>query len=60
MNQKALIIGGDKRQEYLKIIIENQFEVKDDQKDERDKFFRYNDNNNCKRIYECILSKTDK
>ena len=25
MNQKALIIGGDKRQEYLKTIIENQF-----------------------------------
>ena len=26
MNQKALIIGGDKRQEYLKTILENKFE----------------------------------
>lgn len=41
-------------------IIENEFEVKESQKDERDKFFRYNDNKNCERIYECMLGKIRK
>ncbi|MGL6107514.1 CDP-glycerol glycerophosphotransferase family protein [Romboutsia sp.] len=41
-------------------IIENDFEILEDQKSERSKFFRYNDNKNCDRIYECILSKINK
>lgn len=41
-------------------IIENDFCVLDDQKNERSKFFRYNDNKNCERIYDCILSKINK
>ena len=38
-------------------IINNDFQVMDNQKNERNKFFRYNDNKNCERIYNCILSK---
>lgn len=38
-------------------LIESGFEVKQDQKEARDKFFRYNDNDNCKRIYNTILKK---
>lgn len=38
-------------------IIENNFEVMDNQKNKRNKFFRYNDNKNCKRIYDCVISK---
>ena len=38
-------------------LIESGFEVKQDQKEARDKFFRYNDNDNCERIYNTILKK---
>ena len=38
-------------------LIEGNFEVKKDQEDARNKFFRYNDNNNCERIYNTILEK---
>jgi len=41
-------------------IINNDFQVMDNQKNERNKFFRYNDNKNCERIYNCILSKLNK
>jgi CDP-glycerol glycerophosphotransferase (TagB/SpsB family) len=41
-------------------IINDDFQVIDNQKNERDKFFRYNDNKNCERIYDCILSKLNK
>lgn len=35
-------------------IIENNFNVSESQKRERNKFFRYNDNKNCDRIYSAI------
>ena len=38
-------------------LIECNFEVKKNQEDARNKFFRYNDNNNCERIYNTILEK---
>ncbi|WP_286315790.1 CDP-glycerol glycerophosphotransferase family protein [Romboutsia ilealis] len=38
-------------------LIESEFEVKQNQEDARNKFFRYNDNNNCERIYNTILKK---
>lgn len=41
-------------------IIESDFEVKQDQKNERDNFFKYNDNKNCDRIYDCIVSRIKK
>ena len=52
----------NKKEAVFKLIeiIENEFEVKENQKDERDKFFRYNDNKNCERIYDCILGKIRK
>lgn len=46
--------------EKLIAIINNDFQVMDNQKNERNKFFRYNDNKNCERIYNCILSKLNK
>lgn len=47
----------DKAVNKLINIIENNFTILDSQKNERDKFFRYNDNKNCDRIYESIVSK---
>lgn len=41
-------------------IIDNDFTILENQKNERNKFFRYNDNKNCERIYNCILSKINK
>lgn len=38
-------------------LIESGFEVKKNQEDARNKFFRYNDNGNCNRIYNSILKK---
>ena len=38
-------------------LIECEFKVKQNQEDARNKFFRYNDNNNCERIYNTILEK---
>jgi len=38
-------------------LIESGFEVKQNQEYARNKFFRYNDNNNCERIYNTILKK---
>ena len=38
-------------------LIESGFEVKQNQEEARDKFFRYNDNDNCERIYNTILKK---
>ncbi len=56
----SLAYNKDEAVHKLIEIIENDFEVKEDQKNERDKFFRYNDNNNCERIYNCILGKISK
>lgn len=36
-------------------VIDNKFKVADSQLLERNRFFKYNDNKNCDRIYECIL-----
>lgn len=41
-------------------IIENDFNVEQSQKNERNKFFKYNDNKNCNRIYNCILNRINK
>ena len=38
-------------------LIDNDFKVKKNQEYARNKFFRYNDNDNCRRIYEAILKK---
>ena len=38
-------------------LIESGFEVKQNQEEARNKFFRYNDNDNCERIYNTILKK---
>ncbi|MEG1311642.1 MAG: CDP-glycerol glycerophosphotransferase family protein [Romboutsia sp.] len=38
-------------------IIENDFKILESQKNERNKFFRYNDNENCHRIYNAITNK---
>ena len=53
----SLAYNNDEAVNKLIDIIENNFEVMDNQKNERNKFFRYNDNKNCKRIYDCVLSK---
>ncbi|MBO3443027.1 CDP-glycerol glycerophosphotransferase family protein [Clostridium sp. CCUG 7971] len=41
-------------------IIDNDFEILESQKNERNKFFRYNDNKNCDRIYSAIVNKINK
>lgn len=41
-------------------IIDNNFKVKQDQRNQRNNFFKYNDNKNCDRIYNCIINKTNK
>lgn len=56
----SLAYNKDEAVEELTKLIESGFEVKESQKDARKKFFRYNDNNNCSRIYECILKKLNK
>jgi CDP-glycerol glycerophosphotransferase (TagB/SpsB family) len=56
----SLAYNKDEAVEKLIEIIENDFEVKKNQKNERDNFFKYNDNKNCDRIYNCILSRVDK
>ena len=38
-------------------LIESGIEVKQNQEEARNKFFRYNDNDNCERIYNTILKK---
>lgn len=41
-------------------IIDNDFAILDSQKNERSKFFKYNDNKNCDRIYDCIVKQINK
>jgi len=41
-------------------IIDNDFKVMDNQINERNRFFKYNDNKNCERIYDCIIGKLNK
>lgn len=50
----------DQAVEELTKIIESGFEVTKSQKDARNKFFKYNDNENCKRICDSILEKLNK
>lgn len=56
----ALAYTNDEAVDKLIQIIENDFEVNQEQKNKRDKFFAYNDNENCDRIYNCISSKIAK
>ena len=49
-----LAYNKDSAVEGILEIIENNFEVSESQKRERNKFFRYNDNKNCDRIYSAI------
>ncbi|MEG2415866.1 MAG: CDP-glycerol glycerophosphotransferase family protein [Peptostreptococcaceae bacterium] len=44
----------------LMYIINSDFDILESQRNQRDKFFKYNDNNNCDRIYESILCKINK
>lgn len=46
-------------EEIIKII-EDEFKVQESQRIARNKFFRYNDNYNCERIYNCIVEKLNK
>lgn len=41
-------------------IIDNDFAILESQKNERSKFFKYNDNDNCNRIYDCIVKQINK
>ena len=50
----------DQAVEKLVKIIESGFEVTESQRIARNKFFRYNDNGNCERIYNCIVEKLNK
>lgn len=53
----SLSYNNDEAVDKIIEIIDNDFSILDSQKNERNKFFRYNDNNNCDRIYNCIVNK---
>ncbi|MDB8792737.1 CDP-glycerol glycerophosphotransferase family protein [Romboutsia sp. 1001216sp1] len=55
-----LAYNKDQAVDELIKLIESNFEVKKDQEDARNKFFAYNDNQNCERIYNCIIKKLNK
>ena len=40
--------------DLVKTYLDNDCEMKDDYKKRVDKFYKYNDQNNCKRVYEWI------
>lgn len=53
----SIAYNKDQAVDELIRLIESGFEVKKNQEDARNKFFRYNDNGNCNRIYNSILKK---
>lgn len=61
-NEMFASVAYNKNQAVEELIkmIKKEFILTESQKDARNKFFRYNDNNNCKRIYDCIIEKLDK
>lgn len=56
----SLAYTKDEAVDKLIEIIDNDFEILESQKNERNKFFRYNDNKNCDRIYSAIVNKINK
>lgn len=56
----SIAYNKDEAVDKLIEIIDNDFEILESQKNERSKFFRYNDNKNCDRIYDTIVSKINK
>lgn len=56
----SLAYTKDEAVDKLIEIIDNDFEILESQKNERNKFFRHNDNNNCDRIYSAIANKINK
>lgn len=56
----SIAYNKDQAVDELIKLIESGFEVKKNQEDARNKFFRYNDDKNCERIYNCILGKISK
>ena len=53
----SIAYNKDQAVDELITLIESGFEVEKNQEDARNKFFRYNDNGNCNRIYNSILKK---